>query len=73
MILHLVTLNVIYPKTFGERLQLNPLAGTIALLVGAFLWGPIGLVLGIPLAASVKIVFDRIEKLRPYARWLSAQ
>ena len=40
--LHIVALNVLYPKFLGSRLRLNPLAVTIALLVWAWLWGAIG-------------------------------
>jgi len=37
--LHLIALNVLYPKFLGNRLQLNPLAVTIALLVWGWLLG----------------------------------
>ena len=68
--LHLIALNVLYPKFLGNRLQLNPLAVTIALLVWGWLWGAIGLVLAIPITAAMKIVFDHIESLRPYGAWM---
>src|SRR4029453_9190747 len=68
--LHLVAINVIYPKLVGAQLQLNPLAGTLALLVWSWLWGPMGLILGIPLTAAIKIVCDQVESLRPYGDWL---
>ncbi|HZR55330.1 MAG TPA: AI-2E family transporter [Terriglobales bacterium] len=68
--LHLLTLNVLYPKFLGNRLQLNPLAVTISLLVWAWLWGGIGLVLAIPMTAAMKIIFDHIESLKPFGNWL---
>jgi predicted PurR-regulated permease PerM len=68
--LHLLTLNVLYPKFLGNRLQLNPLAVTISLLVWAWLWGGIGLVLAIPMTAAMKIIFDHIESLKPFGDWL---
>jgi predicted PurR-regulated permease PerM len=37
--LHLVSLNLLYPKFLGSRLRLNPLAVTTALLIWAGLWG----------------------------------
>lgn len=67
---HLIALNVLYPKLLGRRLQLNPLAVTIGLLVWGALWGGIGLMLAIPITAAMKIVFDHIESLRPYGTWL---
>ena len=68
--LHLVALNVLYPKLLGNRLQLNPLAVTMSLLFWAWLWGAAGLVLAIPITAAMKIIFDHIESLRPYGAWL---
>jgi predicted PurR-regulated permease PerM len=68
--IHLIALNVLYPKFLGNRLQLNPLAVTMALLVWGALWGGIGLVLAIPITAAMKIVFDHVESLRPYGTWL---
>jgi len=68
--LHLFSLNVLYPKFLGNRMQLNPLAVTISLLFWGWLWGAMGLVLAIPLTAATKIVFDHIEPLRPYGAWL---
>ena len=72
-ILHLVALNVVYPKLVGESLRLNPLAGTLGILFWAWLWGPMGLLFGIPITAGIKICCDHIEKLRPYGAWLGTQ
>jgi predicted PurR-regulated permease PerM len=68
--LHLIALNVLYPKFLGNRLQLNPLAVTMALLLWGWLWGAIGLVLAIPITAAMKIVFDHVESLKPYGAWM---
>jgi predicted PurR-regulated permease PerM len=68
--MHLIALNVLYPKFLGSRLQLNPLAVTMALLLWGALWGGIGLVLAIPITAAMKIVFDHVESLKPYGVWL---
>jgi predicted PurR-regulated permease PerM len=65
-----VALNVLYPKFLGNRMQLNPLAVTMALLLWAWLWGAMGLVLAVPITAAMKIVFDHIESLKPYGDWL---
>jgi predicted PurR-regulated permease PerM len=68
--LHLVGMNVLYPKILGKRLQLNPLAVTISLLFWGWLWGAMGLILAVPLMGAVKIICDHIERLRPYGAWL---
>ena len=68
--LHLIAMNVLYPKILGRRLQLNPLAVTIALLFWGWLWGAMGLILAVPLTGALKIICDHIERLRPYGVWL---
>jgi predicted PurR-regulated permease PerM len=68
--MHLLALNVLYPKLLGSRLRINPLAVTIALLVWGAVWGPVGLVLAIPITGAVKIIFDHVESMKPYADWL---
>lgn len=68
--LHLLAMNVLYPKVLGKRLQLNPLVVTISLLIWGFIWGAMGLVLAIPIMAAVKIVCDHMTALRPIGEWM---
>src|SRR5580698_754419 len=68
--LHLFALNVLYPKLLGSRLRINPLAVTIALMFWGAVWGAVGLVLAIPITGVIKIVFDHVESMKPYADWL---
>jgi predicted PurR-regulated permease PerM len=68
--LHVIAINVLYPKFLGNRLQLNPLAVTMSALVWGWLWGGLGLVLAVPITAAMKIIFDHVGKLKPYGAWL---
>ena len=68
--LHLIALNLLYPRFLGKRLQLNPLAVTMGLLVWGALWGAMGLLLAIPITAAMRIVFAHVESLKPYGAWL---
>ena len=68
--LHLVALNLLYPRILGKRLQLNPLAVTMALLVWGAIWGAMGLLLAIPITAAIRIIFAHVESLKPYGAWL---
>ncbi len=69
-VLHLLALNLFYPKIVGARVHLNPLVVTIALMIWAVLWGAVGLVLAIPLTAAIKAVCDNVSRLEPYGRLL---
>ena len=67
---HVIALNVLYPKIIGRRLQLNPLAVTLALLFWGWLWGAMGLLLAVPLTAAIKIILDHVDGLRSWGNWL---
>jgi predicted PurR-regulated permease PerM len=69
-ILHILTMNVLYPKIVGRKLSLNPLAVTLSLLFWAWIWGGMGLLLAVPVVGATKIVCDHIESLQPVGRWL---
>lgn len=68
--LHLLALNLLYPKVVGSRVHLNPLVVTVAMMFWYLLWGAAGLVLAIPITAGMKAVFDSIPSLRGYGRLL---
>lgn len=68
--LHLVAMNVLYPKILGKRMQLNPLAVTISVLFWGWLWGASGLILAVPIMGACKIIFDHVDRLRPFGTWL---
>jgi predicted PurR-regulated permease PerM len=68
--LHLLTMNVLYPKIVGKRLRLNPLAVTLALLFWAWIWGAMGLILAVPIVGAAKVICDYIDPLRGLGSWL---
>ncbi|MFN0171825.1 MAG: AI-2E family transporter [Bryobacteraceae bacterium] len=69
-VLHLIALNLLYPKLVGSRVHLNPLVVTVALMIWGFLWDAAGLILAIPLTAGIKAVCDNVRSLRPYGKFL---
>jgi predicted PurR-regulated permease PerM len=68
--LHLLALNVLYPKIVGSRVHLNPLVVTFSLMIWGFLWDAPGLLLAIPLTAGLKAVCDNVKGLRPFGKFL---
>jgi predicted PurR-regulated permease PerM len=68
--LHLFSMNVLYPKVIGKRLQLNPLLVTISLLLWGWLWGAMGLILAVPIMGVFKIVCDHVGALRRFGDWM---
>ncbi len=68
--LHLIALNLLYPKIVGSRVHLNPLVVTFSLMIFGFLWDAPGLLLAIPLTAALKAVCDNVKGLRPFGKFL---
>ncbi|MFQ6132541.1 MAG: AI-2E family transporter [Armatimonadota bacterium] len=48
--------NIVMPRIVGERVGLHPLAVIFALMAGYQIWGIIGMIVAVPVAASIKIV-----------------
>ncbi len=58
--------NFITPNVVGGRVSINPFAAIIALFIGGMIWGPIGMILSIPVLAIVKVICDAVVPLQPY-------
>ena len=68
-VLHLVAANYLTPKLVGGGVRLNATASTVALLFFGVLWGGMGLVLGIPILAVLKCIFDNVPSTRRIGRF----
>ena len=70
--IHVFALNLIAPQLVGRRLRLNAVAITVSLLFWGWVWGGMGLLLAIPITATLRVVCDHTESWKPIGRWLSA-
>ncbi len=59
--------NVVDPKLMAFSLNLSPLLVLVSLIFWGWLWGIVGMILAVPLTATIKIIFENIEPLRPVA------
>jgi predicted PurR-regulated permease PerM len=57
--------NLIVPKVVASKVQINGLLSIIVVLIGGALWGVSGMFLAIPVSAIFKVIFDRIDQLKP--------
>jgi predicted PurR-regulated permease PerM len=55
------------PLVVGSEVNINPMATIVGLVAGELLWGIPGMVVAIPLMGMMKVVFDHIPVMRPYA------
>ena len=57
--------NGIAPKVLGDQLNLSPVVVLLSLLFWGWLWGIVGALISVPIAAAMKIVCENIETLNP--------
>ncbi|TCD12122.1 AI-2E family transporter [Pedobacter frigidisoli] len=62
--------NILVPRIVSSKVQINALISIVIVLLGAALWGVPGMFLSIPFIAVLKIVFDRIDGLKPWGKLL---
>lgn len=58
--------NYIVPIIVASKVKINALFSVIVVIVGNALWGISGMFLSIPILAIVKLIFDRVDHLKPW-------
>lgn len=61
---------IVNPIVVGKRLSLSPLVIVVALMIGAWVWGVVGVLMAVPILVMLKIYFSHNEHLAPYAEAL---
>jgi len=64
--IHAIDANFLLPTIVGSKVRLNALISFIGIILGEMIWGLSGMFLSIPVIAIFKIIFDRIESLKPW-------
>ncbi len=59
--------NFIAPKIYGDRLNLSPVVILLFLVFWGWLWGIVGALLAVPIAAAIQIALSHIPALAPLA------
>lgn len=63
--------NVIEPKLLGNKLNLSPLVVIVGLVFWGALWGVMGMLLSVPIMASLMIIFSQFPNAKNIAVFLS--
>ncbi|WP_039867454.1 AI-2E family transporter [Pedobacter sp. BAL39] len=70
---HALDGNILMPLVVGSKVKINALFAFIGIVVGEMVWGISGMFLCIPYLAMLKIIFDRIDSLKPWGVLLGGE
>ncbi len=71
--IHAVDGNVLLPLVVGSKVKINALFAFIGIVIGEMIWGISGMFLCIPYLAMLKIIFDRVDPLKPWGILLGGE
>jgi predicted PurR-regulated permease PerM len=63
---HFTDANFIMPKIVGSKVKINALIAIVAVVIGATFAGIAGIFLALPTIAILKVIFDRVDGLKPW-------
>ena len=69
-IIQFIDNNFLIPKIVSSKVQINALVSIVVVLLGGALWGVSGMFLSIPFVAILKIIFDRVDDMKPWGKLL---
>ena len=64
--IHLIDSNFLLPTIVGSKVKLNALVSFLGIVLGEMIWGLSGMFLSIPILAILKIIFDRVDSMKPW-------
>jgi predicted PurR-regulated permease PerM len=70
LLIQFVDSNIIFPRFVSVKVQINALISLLAVCLGNMMWGVAGMFLMLPIVAVLKIIFDRIDELKPWGKLL---
>jgi predicted PurR-regulated permease PerM len=67
IIIHMLDTNVLMPKIVGSKVKINALAAIVGVIIGTTMWGIPGTFMAVPIMAILKLIFEEVEQLQPFA------
>jgi predicted PurR-regulated permease PerM len=73
LIIQFIDNHLLVPLIVSSRVQINALISIVIVLLGGELWGISGMFLSIPFIGVLKLIFDRIDELKPWGKLLGRE
>ncbi len=70
MVIQFIDNHFLVPYIVSSKVKINALISIVFVLLGNAAWGVAGMFLCIPFAGILKIIFDRIDELKPWGKLL---
>jgi len=67
IIIHMLDTNILMPRIMSSKVNINALASIVGVITGSALWGLPGTFMAMPILAVLKVVFEEVQPLRPFA------
>ncbi len=64
--------NIIEPKVMGTGLKLSPLIVLISLIFWYWIWGPIGMILAVPITSAINLILKEIPSMKVVSAVISS-
>ena len=66
IIVQLIDNNIVVPLIVSSKVEINALISIVGIIIGGAIAGISGMFLALPILAIMKVIFDRIEPLKPW-------
>lgn len=73
LIIQFIDNNILVPRIVSSQVKINALVSLVIVLLGGAVWGVSGMFLSVPFIAVLKIIFDRVEGLKPWGKLLGSE
>ncbi|MDQ6758122.1 MAG: AI-2E family transporter [Bacteroidota bacterium] len=70
LVVQFIDNHFLVPRIIASRVQLNALISIVGVLISGALCGVSGMFLSIPLIAICKVIFDKVDELKPWGKLL---
>lgn len=73
VLVNIISHYLVEPYIVGGSVSISPFFTILSLIVGSLFWGLAGIILFLPILGIIKLVFENIEGLKPYAYLIGDQ